>query len=59
MNRRHWIRQFGKVLPGALANIEVQSRPYFYVDKIPTERYGEAFRFDQARISTFQKNFAA
>ena len=53
MKRWYWVWQFGKVLPRALANIEVQSRRDFEVDKIPTERRGEAFHVDEARISTF------
>ena len=55
MKRYHWVLQFSKVLPRALAYIEVQSRRDFEVDKIPTERHGEAFRADEARISTFYK----
>ena len=43
------------MLPRALANIEVQSRRDFEVDKIPTERHGEAFRVDEARINTVKK----
>ena len=57
--RHHWVRQFGKVLPRALANIEVQSRPDFEVDKIPTERHGETFGVNESRISALQKYFAA